>query len=112
MEESKGKGDTNSGRDGVSAQPIQPAWPRHPDIFDDETAAAYLGLPGPSSMNTIAKNYSICSLDLPGPRKWHREDLDTVVREARGTGKRRNITRGLGKDHRLTLEHERRKGRS
>ncbi|MFG0249074.1 MAG: hypothetical protein ACF8OB_09335 [Phycisphaeraceae bacterium JB051] len=55
----------------------------HPDIFNDEQAAEYLGLKGPRSMETIQKNFNVFPMTLPGERKWHRSDLDAVVNKAR-----------------------------
>ncbi|MFP4146078.1 MAG: hypothetical protein ACOCTI_04370 [Phycisphaeraceae bacterium] len=74
----------------------------HPDIFDDTRAARYLMLPGPRSMDTIRSRYRIEPLDLPGPRKWHRVDLDAVLQQAReGTSPAR---RGRGRETRLKIQ--------
>lgn len=72
----------------------------HPDVFDDARAAQYLMLPGPRSMDTIQKHYGVLPLDLPGPRKWHREDLDEVLRKSRGQVARR---KGRGREHQLQI---------
>lgn len=67
---------------------------KHPDIFDDQAAAQYLSLPGPRSMDRLSRKYGVSALDLPGPRKWHRADLDALLEEARGLPERTSSRNG------------------
>lgn len=53
---------------------------RHPDIFTDEEAAAYLHLDGPQSLEIIRRNYGLSGYRPAGKGYLYwREDLDNAA---------------------------------
>ena len=75
---------------------------RHPDLFTDEEAAQYLGLTSGRSMETVSHRFGVNAVDLPGPRQWHRDDLEAVIEKARAAGPGRP-ERGRQNGRKLTI---------
>jgi hypothetical protein len=66
----------------AAAMALAPGEPprRHPDVFTDEEAAAYLHAPSPRSLETIRRDFGLVGHQLFGKSfLYHREDLDAVV---------------------------------
>ena len=78
---------------------------RHPDIFNTEEAAQYLGLKSERSLESLREKWGLRPLPL-GRGLYHRDDLDAVVERARGGQANHGKAGRPGKGAELKLNHQ------